>query len=101
MFGPIDPTVPQTVLNAVIVAVMRDERHQQRWADAHAEHNTLYGGSDPYIYCNMFPVVHHAASFPTANQWGDLWLVEVQYSTHGARAVYGVNRDHVPTCYMN
>lgn len=89
--------VPQAVINAVIVAVMRDEAFSQRSADMFAQ----FGDSHPYQYCDMFPVVHHAESFGEENEWGDLWAVEVQYSSKGGRAVYGVSRNHVPNCYAN
>lgn len=83
--------VPRAVINAVIVAVMRDE--------AYSEETAI--NLRAYQYCDMQPVVHRAESFGEENEWGDLWAVEVQYSSRGGRAVYGVNRNHVPSCYMN
>ncbi len=95
----IDPTVPQAVINAVIVQATLDETYDensaQRWA--------AYGDRHPYQYCDMTPVVVAAVHGPTDPEYcpGDLWYVEVQYSTRGGRAGYGVNRNHVPHCYVN
>jgi len=86
------PRAPQAVINAVIVKVMLDERYSAHWVEAFGDH---------YQYCDMAPVVHHAESYGEPNRWGDLWVVEVQYSRKGGRAVYGVNARHVPSCYAN
>lgn len=85
------PEVPQAVINAVIVAAMLDEAYSEEGAIK----------LRAYQYCDMTPVVIRAESFGEESAWGDLWAVEVQYSSKGGRAVYGVNRNHVPTCYMN
>jgi hypothetical protein len=92
MVDKIDPRVPQAVINAVVAKVILDERFKGYWA---AE----FG--DGYRYCDMTPVVHVATVFEPVNEWGDSWYVEVQYSSKGARAGYGVNAQHVPTCYVN
>lgn len=91
----IDRTVPQPVINAVIVQAMLDEAYSAHWASVF--------GPDDYPYCDMTPVVVVAVHGPTDPEYcpNDLWYVEVQYSTEGARAGYGVNRNHVPNCYVN
>jgi hypothetical protein len=96
-FDRIDSAVPQTVLNAVIVAVMLDETYSKQEAQTFA--SSWFG----YEYCDMTPVVKVAIPGPTDPEYcpDDLWYVEVQYSTKGARAGYGVNANHVPRCYVN
>jgi hypothetical protein len=92
MADMINPSVPQVVINSVIAKVMLDEAYSPHW-------DAEFG--DSYRYCDMTPVVRVAEVFDSVNKWGDSWYVEVQYSSKGARAGYGVNADHVPTCYVN
>jgi hypothetical protein len=51
----------------------------------------------------MMPVVTEWHVGPTDPEYcpDDVWWVEVQYSSKGARAAYGVDRNHVPTCYAD
>ena len=96
----VDPAVPQSVINAVIVSAMADEAYSQRAADMFAEFQDRH----PYQYCDMTPVVQVAEVLTPDRDTlcpRDVWYVEVQYSTRGGRAGYGVSRDHVPTCYCN
>lgn len=102
MYGSrtIDSAVPQAVINAVIVRAMLDEAYSQRSADLFAG----FGDRHPYQYCDMTPVVHTAVVLDPSRDTlcpRDRWYVEVQYSTRGGRAGYGVNADHVPNCYVN
>jgi hypothetical protein len=94
----LDARVPQAVLNAAIVRAMLDEQYR-------AEFSVDWNGEpdSDYQYCDMTPVVRVAVLGPTDPQYcpDDLWYVEVQYSTRGGRAGYGVNRNHVPRCYVN
>lgn len=90
--GPaIGEIIPEPVINAAIVAAMREHEHDPYYAER----------LKCYQYCDMRPVVHRAERIDPVNQWGDSWVVEVQYSSKGGRAIYGVNRDHVPSCYMD
>lgn len=83
--------VPRTTVNAVIVAAMREHAYSAEWAQR----------LDGYQWCDMAPVVTYTETLAEPNRWGDSWVVEVQYSTRGGRAVYGVSRDNVPQCYMD
>lgn len=80
--------VPQAVINAVIVK-------------AQAEHPRPVTGRAHWPWADMLPVVTGCEAYPEPNRWGDVWWVEVQYSTRGCRASYGVNRNHVPQCYAD
>ena len=90
---PIDPTVPRAVLNAVILQAMADEAYDEESAQR----------LRAYQYCDMTPVVVTAVPGPIDPDLrpGDIWFVEVQYSSKGGRAGYGVDRNHVPHCYVN
>lgn len=94
MTNPIDPTVPQAVLNAAIVRALTDRVYS-------AEYLAQFKLGDDWPYRDMAPQVRRAESYGETNRWGDLWYVEVQYSTRGARAGYGVNANHVPTLYCD
>lgn len=89
---PVDASVPSAVINAVVVRAMLDERYDEKWA-------AVFG--DDYQHCDMRPVVFKAFPIDPAQYRGDMWYVEVQYSSKGGRAGYGVNRDHVPSCYID
>lgn len=85
------PYVPETAVNAAIVAAMLDHPHRS-W----------YDNSKWAQWCDMTPVVHRVTEGPEPGYCGpDMWLIEVQYSTRGGRAVYGVNRNNVPTLYAD
>jgi hypothetical protein len=86
------PAIPQAVLNAVIVAAMTDHPHRPEYADRRW-----------FAWCDMMPVVTEWHVGPTDPEYcpDDVWWVEVQYSSKGARAAYGVDRNHVPTCYAD
>lgn len=83
---------PQTAINAVIVAAMLDHAFDPRYAD-----------SAWFQWCDMTPTVHRVYQGPTDPQYcpDDVWVIDVQYSTRGGRALYGVNRDNVPNCYQD
>jgi hypothetical protein len=98
----IDPAVPQAVINAAIVAAMRDEAYDARWAKISAEDAELFGYADDYVYCDMTPVVREARRIDEPGYTGpDRWTVAVQYSRKGCWALYGVNANHVPTLYQD
>lgn len=77
------------MVNAVIVKAMLEHPHNPRYPDM--------------PYCNMTPVVTRVQRIDEPSRLcpNDVWTVEVQYSTHGYRALYGVTADHVPQCYMD
>lgn len=82
---------PQTAINAVIVAAMLEHVYDHRYAD-----------SDWYQWCDMTPVVHRIERPMVGTLCpDDVWVIEVQYSSRGGRAVYGVNRHNVPNCYVD
>jgi hypothetical protein len=86
------PRVPQGVINAVIVAAMlghpyRPEYAERKW----------------FAWCDMTPIVTEWFAGPTDPEYypDHVWWIEVQYSSKGARAAYGVDRNHVPVCYAD
>lgn len=88
MSSAIGTTVPQAVLNAAIIAAQR-------------EHPQQTGDRADWPWADMLPVVTASETYAEPNRWGDSWWVEVQYSTRGYKATYGVNRNHVTQCYAD
>lgn len=85
------PQPPATAVNAVIVAAMREHEYDPRYAD-----------SEWFQWCDMTPVVCRAEPTTGSRLCPDhVWVIEVQYSTRGGRAIYGVSRDNVPQCYAD
>jgi hypothetical protein len=85
------PCPPETAVNAVIVAAMREHTYRDWYAD-----------SKWAQWCDMTPVVTRwYAGGDSELCPNDVWTIEVQYSSRGGRAVYGVTRDNVPQCYMD
>lgn len=85
------PFPPESAVNAAIVAAMLAHPHDPR-----------YENSEWAQWCDMTPVV------TSWHPWGyprhcpdDVWVIEVQYSSRGGRAVYGVDRNNVPQCYAD
>ena len=93
MPDPIDPTVPQAVLNAAVVRALLDPSYSRE--------SLASRSFTDWPYRDMTPVVRRAEAHGETNRWGDLWYVEVQYSSRGARAGYGINASHVPTLYCD
>lgn len=83
--------VPQTAINAALVRAMLDHprnpwHDESKWAQ----------------WCDMTPVVTSARVTDEPGYTGpDVWTVEVQYSSKGGRALYGVRADNVPTLYAD
>lgn len=86
------PCPPDSAVNAVIVAAMLGHQFSPRYAD-----------SKWVQWCDMTPVVTAWSPGPTDPEYGPehVWWVEVQYSSRGGRASYGVNRNNVPQCYAD
>jgi hypothetical protein len=84
---------PQTAINAAIVAAMLEHAHDPYWAER----------LRAYQWCDMTPVVRAVHQGPTDPEYcpDDVWVIEVQYSSKGGRALYGVNRNNVPHCYAD
>lgn len=81
------PCPPETAVNAVIVAALLE----------HPEHP----GRD-WPWADMTPrVVRWERRGDSVYCPRDVWVVEVQYSSQGYRAVYGVTADNIPQCYAD
>jgi hypothetical protein len=83
---------PESAVNAVIVAAMLEHRYDPRYDDLKCAQ-----------WCDMTPVVKRWHVGPTDSGLcpDHVWVIEVQYSSKGGRAVYGIDRNNVPQCYMD
>lgn len=83
---------PAHVMNAAIVAAKIDHPYRPQYAE-----------SKWAQWCDMPPVVVSAVRGPTDPEYApnDVWVIDVQYSTRGGRALYGIDANNVPTLYAD